>query len=172
MATKDHEKRGVETSKVPERKSKSGSRRDGPSRSGALLNQTARYALRVISQLALSDGNPLRAADLTEHINVPPHYLAKVLRRLVQAELLHSKKGHGGGFVLARPAEEITVRTILEAVDAMPDRDCVFGWEECKADAPCPLHDFWRQAHERFFDWAEAATFGAGGAARRPPDQG
>lgn len=143
--------------------------RDPSSRSAALLNQTARYALRVVSQLACSSGEPMRAVDLTEHINVPPHYLAKVLRRLVRAELLRSKKGHGGGFVLARPAQEITVRAILEAVDALPDRDCIFGWEECEANDPCPLHDFWRQAHRRFFEWAESATFGPNGAARRTP---
>lgn len=138
---------------------------DGTSRT-ALLNQTARYALRIVSQLAAGPGEPVRAVDLTETVNVPPHYLAKVLRRLVRAGILLSRKGHGGGFVLARPAEQVTVRSILEAVDALPDRDCLFGWEECTPKTPCPLHDFWQQAQERFFDWAENATFGPSGAAR------
>ncbi len=44
-------------------------------------------------------------------------YLFKILKQLVRANILHSKRGPGGGFTLARPAKDITILEIIEAVD-------------------------------------------------------
>ena len=71
----------------------------------APISQTAEYALRAMSHLARPDAAAMRAIDLARATQVPVHYLSKVLRRLVDAGLLHSQKGHGGGFVLARRAD-------------------------------------------------------------------
>jgi len=73
-----------------------------------MLSQTAEYALRAMAWIATNgDGQIVRAHDLSDAVDVPAHYLAKILRRLVVAELLVSHKGPGGGFGLARPPAEI-----------------------------------------------------------------
>ncbi len=124
------------------------------------LTQTAEYALRVMAILAtLPRNQPVRARDLSEETGIPLHYLSKIMRRLVAAGLLHSRKGHGGGFVLARPLSDIYFSDVLKAVDYDTEPStCVFGWEECSEDQPCPLHFFWRDLKDYFSKWAEQHT--------------
>lgn len=124
------------------------------------LSQTAEYALRAMAWMALVEpAAPVLARELSEGSGVPPHYLAKILRRLVLAGLLVSQKGRGGGFVLARPAEEIRFRDVLAAVDAYPSGErCVFGWGACDAQQPCPLHSSWSQLSSSFQEWSAEMT--------------
>ncbi len=121
-----------------------------------LLSQTAEYALRAMAWLALTpEGKPVRAADLSYATGIPVYYVSKVLRRLVLADLLESQKGQGGGFSLSRAPREISFIDILLAVDAFPTQGrCAFGWGQCDATNPCPLHNAWSQLDNRIRDWA------------------
>lgn len=125
-----------------------------------LRSQTGEYALRAMAWLAIvSPEAPVTALDLSRGTGIPAHYLSKVLRRLVRAGLLASRKGMGGGFVLARPPETIRFIDILGAVDVLPPANrCAFGWGACDSSAPCPLHDSWGRIYELFSDWASATT--------------
>ena len=125
------------------------------------LSQTAEYALRAMMWIAgHPPGEPLLARDLSEATQIPAQYLSKILRRLVLADLLLSRKGRGGGFTLARPPGEISFRDVLLAVDAYPREErCAFGWGMCDRSRPCPLHTSWSQMSEHFTLWAANATF-------------
>jgi Rrf2 family iron-sulfur cluster assembly transcriptional regulator len=130
------------------------------------LTQTAEYALRAMSGLALEpQGAPVRANDLARRTGVPLPYLWKVMRRLVEAGLVHSAKGHGGGFRLARPASAITYMDILGVTgyDAKAGT-CVFGWGQCRGDRPCPMHSAWTRLNESFVAWARSSTLAGAGA--------
>lgn len=124
------------------------------------FNQTAEYALRAMAFLAnLPRGQAARAVDLSEGTGIPTHYLSKVLRRLVVAGLLDSRKGHGGGFSLSRPPRRIKFREILKAADFEPDpRRCAFGWGSCDPQHPCPLHPAWSRLNETVTAWADETT--------------
>jgi len=121
-----------------------------------LLSQTAEYALRAMAWLAtVPEGRPIRAVDLSRATGIPTHYLSKVLRRLVLADLLESQKGQGGGFSLSRPPREIAFIEILSAIDAYPTQGrCAFGWGDCDAADPCPLHNSWSHLNEQIQNWA------------------
>lgn len=140
-----------------------------------LLSQTAEYALRASAWLAIhSPTDPVRARDLSEGSGIPPHYLSKILRRLVLAGLLESQTGHGGGFILARPTSEIRFQDVLAAVDAYPAPDrCAFGWGACNPGDPCPLHESWTRLSVSFRDWATSTSLAdvAEAAARSSPSQ-
>ncbi|MBW1844745.1 MAG: Rrf2 family transcriptional regulator [Deltaproteobacteria bacterium] len=125
-----------------------------------LLSQTAEYALRAMAWLAtVPEGQPVRAVDLSGSTGIPTHYLSKVLRRLVLADLLQSKKGQGGGFSLSRPPSEIAFIDILSAIDAYPTEGrCAFGWGQCDASDPCPLHNSWSHLNDRIHDWASGTS--------------
>ncbi len=127
----------------------------------SLLSQTAAYALRAMSWLALLPSEePVRAGDLAEHCGVSSHYLAKILRRLVLAGILESSKGKGGGFTLVLSAGAISFKDVLTAIDAFPTKErCAFGWGACNAARPCPLHDKWTALSDEFRDWAATTTF-------------
>ena len=101
----------------------------------------------------------MRAADVSDATDIPAYYVSKILRRLVIAGILESRKGQGGGFSLARPVEEISFRDVLEAVDAYPPEDrCAFGWFACDASDPCPMHWTWSCLREAFGEWASQTT--------------
>jgi Rrf2 family transcriptional regulator, nitric oxide-sensitive transcriptional repressor len=85
-----------------------------------MFSQTNEYALRVIAYLALHPDKPVKNADIAETTQVPPGYLYKVLQTLDRAGLVHGQRGMHGGFVLARPAEEISVLDVISAVDPLP----------------------------------------------------
>jgi len=125
-----------------------------------LLSQTAEYALRAVVWLAAhGEEGPVRASDLSGATGIPVHYLAKILRRLVLAGVLTSQKGQGGGFSLARPPQEIRFLDVLEAVDAYPSEErCAFGWGDCNAADPCPMHPSWSRLAEAVKEWAHSTT--------------
>jgi Rrf2 family protein len=121
-----------------------------------ILKQTAEYALRAMIVLAQQEGEQcISAAELSARTNIPASYLSKVMRRLVLASLVRSRRGHGGGFRLARPAAEVSFLEVMQAVDygAEPNR-CAFGVGACNPDSPCPLHDQYTELTETFETWA------------------
>jgi len=121
------------------------------------VNQTAQYALMHLA--ALPEGTLARARDLSRRTRIPPAYLSKIMRRLVTRGLLRARKGHGGGFVLARRPEGIRLRDVLEAVGGELERDvCIFGVGRCDALDPCPLHDSWSRLNDAFHAWAKKTT--------------
>lgn len=124
------------------------------------LSSTAEYALRAMTMLALeSKDGAINARDLAGKTRVPVHYLNKIMNRLVDAGLVTSAKGHGGGFRLARLPSRISYLDILKVMGYnFEARQCVFGWDACRNDRPCPMHESWSKANENFVDWARRTT--------------
>ncbi|MCP4500266.1 MAG: Rrf2 family transcriptional regulator [Deltaproteobacteria bacterium] len=125
-----------------------------------MLPKTSEYALRAMAHLAtLPPQTAAASADLAETARIPRHYVSKLMRRLVVADLVASQRGHGGGFTLTRAPEAIHFIEILQAVNFLGDTDsCVFGWEECRSDDPCPLHSSWTVLKASFLSWAQDTT--------------
>ena len=124
------------------------------------FNRTTEYAMRAMANLALQPRDqPMPAKALAKVTGIPQHYLSKIMKKLVGAGLVKSKKGHGGGFTLRKPKKEIHYLDILVAsgYEAHPIRG-VFGWGECNSEAPCPLHDSWVDLNEAFKEWAMKKT--------------
>src|ERR1700760_2097082 len=77
------------------------------------------YACRALLSLALhtSETGPTSVRDIAERTGLPQPYLEQILLALKGAGLVRSKRGVGGGYVLARPASEISLAQIVSAVD-------------------------------------------------------
>lgn len=125
-----------------------------------ILSQTSQYALRIMASIALSQGaRPVTGKEIAENIRCPSPYVSKVLRKLVTAGLLKAERGHGGGFVLARPAEKILFCQVLDAVQAPKEvKQCIFGWRRCDPNNPCILHHRWNAVSSTFDDWSRQTT--------------
>ena len=105
-----------------------------------MFSQTAEYALRVVASLAASGGKAATTREIAAGTRVPIGYLAKVLQSLSKAGLVRSQRGPNGGSVLARPAEELTIYDVVQAVD--PIRrivSCPLGLKS-HGGALCPVH--------------------------------
>ena len=81
---------------------------------------------------------------------MPIAYLKKVLAQLREAGLVEAKRGYRGGFILARPAEEITLFEVIEAVEpGALEAKCFYGTNLCSEERACAVHEFWSDLRTR-----------------------
>ena len=82
------------------------------------LSRKARYALKALYALTADEARgPVLIADLAERENIPRKFLEAILLELKNAGILKSKKGKGGGYALARSADQITMGQIIRVID-------------------------------------------------------
>ncbi|RMH23680.1 MAG: Rrf2 family transcriptional regulator [Planctomycetota bacterium] len=109
-----------------------------------MISSTAEYALRAMSWLALTPDERVASSALAEKTLVPVDYLAKVLQLLGDAGFIEGRRGVRGGYRLAKPAGEIRLLDIVNAVSRnelqlKPIEACPLGIKSHGA-ALCPLH--------------------------------
>lgn len=104
-----------------------------------MLPKTAEYALRATVWLAREPGKTESAVRLAERTQIPRRYLHTVLQQLVQAGIVRSQSGPGGGYALAREPAKITILDVVNAVAPMERiRHCPLGLPS--HTRLCPLH--------------------------------
>ncbi|CAB1127520.1 Iron-sulfur cluster regulator IscR [Candidatus Hydrogenisulfobacillus filiaventi] len=113
------------------------------------LTTAVKTGLRMMVRLAQEPaGRPLSAAGLARELGVSPPYLEQLSLPLRRAALVRSVRGTRGGFVLARPAEAITVGEIVAAFEG-PGPVCGCREPDCR---DCLHPEFW-QALESCWEW-------------------
>ncbi|HUI09078.1 MAG TPA: Rrf2 family transcriptional regulator [Bacteroidota bacterium] len=110
-----------------------------------IFSRQCEYALQAVVYLALrGEGERTSIRDLTKKLDIPYHFLAKILQDLSRKGLLSSVKGPGGGFSLGMPARDITLFHVVEAIDGVDlTQKCVMGFAECSGKHPCSVHSKW-----------------------------
>ena len=81
-----------------------------------MISQTAEYALRAVVFLAY-EADSKTTQQIADATKVPAGYLSKVLQNLVRSGLVQSVRGIGGGYLLAKRADKITVWEVVDSVD-------------------------------------------------------
>lgn len=92
------------------------------------LTSKGRYAVRAMLDLTIhSNGNPVRLQEISTRQNISLHYLEQLFRKLRNGQAVKSVRGPGGGYVLARNMDQITVKDVLDCVgeNINPARDIV-----------------------------------------------
>ena len=114
------------------------------------LSKTTGYAVLALSYLEEPGNRPVVAKTIAQSTDIPLPYLSRILHSLGQRELIETKRGYRGGFCLAKPAKQITLLEIVEAVEG-PDwiADCLLGLDCCRAPWACPTYEFWQVERER-----------------------
>jgi Rrf2 family iron-sulfur cluster assembly transcriptional regulator len=121
------------------------------------------YASRALLSLALhgDDGAPTSVRDIAERTALPQPYLEQILLALKGAGLVRSKRGVGGGYVLARPAEAITLGQIVSAVDG-PIVVGDFGLPHengaCDHEGQCALLGVWAEVGQLMREHLDSFT--------------
>jgi Rrf2 family protein len=111
------------------------------------------YASRALLSLALraDEAVPTSVRDIAERTGLPQPYLEQILLALKGAGLVRSKRGVGGGYVLARPPEQITLGEIVSAVDgpiAVGDFGRPHENGACDHEGQCALLAVWAEVGE------------------------
>jgi Rrf2 family iron-sulfur cluster assembly transcriptional regulator len=125
------------------------------------LSTKGRYAVMAMTDLAGRDGahaTPLAAIAETQQISKP--YLEQLFARLRRRGLVRSVRGPGGGYQLARPAEELSVAEVVAAVDEpLRATRCTHAGKGCMAGgARCNTHDLWEEAGRQIQDYLAAIS--------------
>lgn len=126
------------------------------------LSTKSRYGVRAMFDMAYHAGTlPAQIKDISRRQNISPRYLEQIFQDLKKAGLLKSRRGPQGGYSLAKPAEEITVRHIVLAAEGeLQLADCVKGRRKKGEKAPagefdnqCITQKLWMEASRLLGDY-------------------
>lgn len=119
------------------------------------LTTKGRFAVTAVLDLAMRQGNePLALADISARQKISLSYLEQLFGKLRRRELVASTRGPGGGYMLARAPETISVADIIVAVDEPIDATQCAGKENCRDDhAKCLTHDLWTGLNDHILNY-------------------
>lgn len=124
------------------------------------LTRKGEYAIRGIVYLAAQPVDRVcLLSDIAAAVDVPATFLAKIFQQFSKIGLVRSYRGTGGGFLLGRAPELITLLEVVEAVEGpiMPNR-CVIASGECERDLSCTVHPVWKKVQGEVRKVLEAVT--------------
>jgi Rrf2 family protein len=115
-----------------------------------LLSKSCEYAFQAVIYLASQPPDkPVLQRDISNDLNIPTHFLGKILQTLRQHGYITSQKGKSGGFLLNKSGGDISLFGIVQLFEGPAFLDkCVIGFPGCSDDVPCPFHEEWRAAKE------------------------
>ncbi len=109
------------------------------------LSKRADYGMRVIMDLAtLAQGERTSSRDLARRQFIPLPFLTKIISQLSTAKLIETQRGANGGIWLARPANQISMKEVFEALEGpiLLNR-CLIHPQKCPMQLNCAVHDVW-----------------------------
>ena len=114
------------------------------------INTRVRYAVRMMADMARhGHGEPVALRDIAARQSLPKMYLSQLTAPLKSAGLIKSFWGNRGGYALNRPASEISLLDIIEAVEGpIALLDCVTDPKQCERSNFCEAIGVWRTINE------------------------
>jgi Rrf2 family iron-sulfur cluster assembly transcriptional regulator len=141
------------------------------------ITRSGEYGLRGLLFLAKQPPEKVTlVSEISRDQKIPETFLAKIFQRLSKTGLLWSVRGAKGGFSLGKPANEITMKEIVEAIEGpIALNRCLLRQGECEEEKVCPLRQVWEEAQQRFIEILGRTTMedlvkqkiGNGGKGRR-----
>ena len=109
------------------------------------ITRREEYGLKGLIFLARhSPEKVFLVSEVSKVQKIPEPFLAKIFQQLSKAGLLRSHRGAKGGFSLRKPAGEITMREVIEALEGpLAINRCLLHRGECGEETTCPLHGVW-----------------------------
>jgi Rrf2 family protein len=130
-----------------------------------MITMKAKYAIKALARLAVSaPGEPILIADIAEQEDIPKKFLEAILAELKQHGFVRSRKGRGGGYLLAKAPEAITLAAVLRALDGpiapVPclSKTAYRRCDGCKDEATCAVRTVLRDAYAASVDVLEQTT--------------
>ncbi len=130
-----------------------------------MLSSRARYATRAILDLSLEYGKgAIQIQDIADRQNIPVKFLQQILVALKMTGFVSSRKGPGGGYLLAMAPKEITLGAVVRAMDGpIAPISCVSvtKFSECGCPNPevCSLRNTFKEARDAISEVLDKTTF-------------
>jgi Rrf2 family protein len=125
------------------------------------ITRQADYAVRAVLYLAQQlPGHQVTTAEIARKQHIPRTFLSKIMSQLSAGGLIHATRGAHGGVRLARPAVEVSLLDVVEAIDGpLLLNDCVTDPTTCPLGPNCAAHQVWCQAQADLVDRLNQTTF-------------
>lgn len=124
-----------------------------------MMSQSVGYAATALGYIEMAGGKPVLVREIAERAGIPQPYLAKIINMLARRRLVVTQRGIGGGVTLARPAHQITLYEVCDALDdPIVQERCMMGTAECSDERACPCHHFWKDHRGREVEFLRTAT--------------
>jgi Rrf2 family transcriptional regulator, iron-sulfur cluster assembly transcription factor len=108
-----------------------------------VLSPSTGYAVRALACVAASDGRPVPVRNISATTGIAGPYLGKIINVLSRRRIVITRRGPGGGVVLARPPVEISLYDVCRALDdPLTEERCMLSDEPCSDERSCPAHRF------------------------------
>ncbi len=108
-----------------------------------MLSNACKYAIRSILYLGIhsNDENKIGVKKISEELETPQPFLAKLLQQMTKSKLVSSTKGPNGGFYLSEKNKENSIWDIVKNIDGTEKfEQCFLGLSKCGDENPCPVH--------------------------------
>lgn len=125
------------------------------------ITRQADYAIRAVRYLANQgmDAN-IATSKVAREMKIPPSFLAKIISQLHITGLLKTSRGARGGITLSRPASEISLLDVVEAIDGpILLNECVGNPGKCEFEDDCAMHPIWTEAQAVLVNRLGSTTF-------------
>lgn len=127
------------------------------------ISMKSRYAVRALTELARVQQSrpdrPVRLGEIAERREMPLQFLEQVFSALRRSGIVSSRRGAAGGYSLGRPADDITVLDVVEALDGAPSpAQCTQG--RCDEIDRCGASVVWIEAQQALENVLSATTIG------------
>ena len=109
------------------------------------ITQQADYAIRAVLELALhAQDERIFSSEIARRQGIPAPFLTKILARLAASGIVTTQRGVNGGIRLTRPAEQVTLLQVVEAIEGpITLNRCVRDPRECARNTICVVHPIW-----------------------------
>jgi Rrf2 family iron-sulfur cluster assembly transcriptional regulator len=123
------------------------------------LTTKGRFAVTAMLDLALrQQKGPVTLAGIGARQSISLSYLEQLFGKLRRHALVASVRGPGGGYRLARAAEQVSVADIILAVDEPLDATNCGGMENCREDERCLTHNLWTALNKKLYEYLHSVT--------------
>ena len=125
------------------------------------INRQTDYAIRLILYLAQQkEDTRVSTAEVRREMQIPPALAQRIVADLARGEFILTYPGRDGGLVLARPAQEINLRQIVEHFEGkFFISDCLVDKGNCPFDNKCPVRLRWTRLQSQIVLELEQITF-------------
>lgn len=124
------------------------------------ISEAASLAIHTIVVLAANPGKTVSAGEMAGLLTASKDHLAKVLQRLVKGGFVESVRGPKGGFILARPPDQVVLLEVYEYIDGPFDvRDCLLDERVCGV-GKCTMGEYLFNANTELKSFLGKTTFG------------
>ncbi|MBT5487545.1 MAG: Rrf2 family transcriptional regulator [Deltaproteobacteria bacterium] len=125
------------------------------------LSKKTDYAIILLTHLG-EEKFPVSAQEVATHYKLPYPMVANILKQLVSSGLIESTRGKHGGYVLAKPTNEINLAEIIMVTDSPFNLvECVHDEDNCKVHEYCPTRRPLLALHKKIQQFVEETTLAA-----------